>query len=87
MDLAGTVLVGVVCLRGDSRLEVWALLVTGVLIFRPARRRALGTATFLVALTLGICAVVGLFGPNSALQLWLVCAINLAYQAAHLRSA
>ncbi|WP_159925061.1 hypothetical protein [Rhodococcus sp. WAY2] len=65
---------------------VWALLVTGVLIFRPARRRGLGTATFLVAVTLGICAVVGLFGPNSALQLWLVCAINLAYQATHLRS-
>ena len=33
-----------------------------MLIFRPARRRGLGTATFLVAVTLGICAVVGLFG-------------------------
>ncbi|MCQ4118276.1 hypothetical protein [Rhodococcus tibetensis] len=64
----------------------WALLVTGVLIFRPGRRRGLGTATFFVAVALGIAAVVGLFGPNSALQLWLVCAINLAYQAAHLRS-
>ena len=68
---------------------LWALFVTGTVIFSSRPRRALGTATFFVAAALGAAAVIGLFGPSesSALQLWLVCAMNLGYQAAHLRSA
>ncbi len=68
---------------------LWALFVTGVVIFSSRPRRALATATFFVAAALGAAAVIGLFAPseNSALQLWLVCAMNLGYQAAHLRSA
>ncbi|QSE89521.1 hypothetical protein JWS13_13250 [Rhodococcus pseudokoreensis] len=67
---------------------LWALFVTGTVIFSSRPRRALGTATFFVAAALGAAAVIGLFGPSesSALQLWLVCAMNLGYQAAHLRS-
>ncbi|MFC9554323.1 hypothetical protein ACFTWF_26165 [Rhodococcus sp. NPDC056960] len=67
---------------------LWALFVTGVVIFASGPSRALGTATLVVATALGAAAVIGLFGPseNSALQLWLVCAMNLGYQAVHLRS-
>ncbi|WP_072689545.1 hypothetical protein [Rhodococcus marinonascens] len=67
---------------------LWALMVTCVVIFSSTPRQTLGTATFFVAAGLGASAVVGMFGSseNSALALWLVCAMNLGYQAAHLRS-
>ncbi|MEV0945493.1 hypothetical protein [Rhodococcus sp. NPDC049939] len=66
---------------------LWALMVTYVVAFSSSARRTLGIATFVVAAGLGASAVVGMFGTtgNSALVLWLVCAMNLGYQATHLR--
>ncbi|AOW94273.1 hypothetical protein BFN03_01770 [Rhodococcus sp. WMMA185] len=66
----------------------WALMITCVLIFSPKPRQILGAATFLVAAALGGSAVIAMFGTseNSALMLWLVSAMNLGYQAAHVRS-
>lgn len=67
---------------------VWALWVTCVVIGSRKSHRTLSMLTAIVATGLGVGAMFGLLQPweNSALQLWLVSAMNLGYQAAHLRS-
>ena len=67
----------------------WAVLVTRLLLGRDASPRPTAAAlTLAAAATLGACGVYALAVPTApaGMQLWLVCAMNLGYQGAHLRS-
>ncbi|MFZ2173651.1 MAG: hypothetical protein WAW17_06360 [Rhodococcus sp. (in: high G+C Gram-positive bacteria)] len=67
---------------------LWTALVTLIALFASRPHRGIGTATFVVAAVLAVAAVAGLFrsSDSSAMQLWLICAMNLAYQATYVRS-
>ncbi|NLU82667.1 hypothetical protein [Rhodococcus sp. HNM0569] len=65
----------------------WGVVNTALSLSRPCSPRGVTAATVLVALTLGCSAVAAFVGPDHriAVQLWIVCAMNLAYQAVGLR--